>query len=98
MARRSNEYLSFLRRLRRLRLDAALSQSEVARRLEKPQSYVSKCESGERRVDVVELLAFARVYGVPLQAFVEERAYSAGATPLRRVAEKARAAPPRRRR
>jgi len=29
----------------------------------------SKCESGERRVDVVELMAFARIYGVPINFF-----------------------------
>jgi len=50
-------------------MEAALSQTEAARRLGKPQSFVSKCESGERRVDVVELLAFARVYGVAVTFF-----------------------------
>ncbi len=50
---------------------AGLSQTEAARRLGKPQSYVSKCESGERRVDVVELKAFARVYGLPVSFFSE---------------------------
>ena len=49
---------------------AGLSQEQVARRIGKPQSYVSKCESGERRVDVVELKAFAKLYGVPLAFFV----------------------------
>jgi hypothetical protein len=34
-----------------------------------PQSFLSKCESGERRVDFVELREFARVYGVPLKFF-----------------------------
>jgi transcriptional regulator with XRE-family HTH domain len=48
---------------------AGLTQTEAARRLGKPQSYVSKCESGERRVDVVELKALARIYGVPLKYF-----------------------------
>lgn len=64
MARRSSDYAAFLRGLRRARERAGLTQFETARRLGKPQSYVSKCESGERRVDIVELKAFARVYGV----------------------------------
>jgi hypothetical protein len=41
----------------------------VARKLARPQSFVSKCESGERRVDVVELQEFARLYGKPLSFF-----------------------------
>ena len=69
MARRTPEYESFLRRLRSARKSAALTQAEAARRLGKPQSYVSKCESGERRVDVVELRAIARAYGVPMSHF-----------------------------
>ncbi len=89
MARNSADYAAFLRRLRRARQDAGLSQSEVARRLGKPQSYVSKCESGERRVDVIELLAFGRIYGLSVNAFVEDRAYARELGPerLRRVAE-----------
>jgi thioredoxin-like negative regulator of GroEL len=41
---------------------AGLTQVEVAAKLRRPQSYVSKCESGERRVDVVELAGFAQLY------------------------------------
>jgi len=62
-------YDAFLKRLRQARRDAGLTQEEVARRLGKPQSYVSKCESGERRVDVVELAQFARVYEKSLDFF-----------------------------
>jgi len=46
------------------------TQAEAARQLGKPQSYVSKCESGERRVDVVELAEFARLYRKGLEFFV----------------------------
>ncbi len=42
----------------------------MANRLGYPQSYVSKCESGERRVDVIELAEFARLYGKPIEFFV----------------------------
>ena len=73
MDRRSHEYIEFRKRLKRARESAGLSQSEAARRLRRPQSFVSKCESGERRVDAVELRAFARVYGVPVSFFYEDR-------------------------
>jgi transcriptional regulator with XRE-family HTH domain len=63
-------YRQFLKQLRSAREGAGLLQVEVARRLRKPQSYVSKCESGERRVDVVELAAFAAVYRVPITYFL----------------------------
>jgi ribosome-binding protein aMBF1 (putative translation factor) len=39
---------------------AGLRQEDVARRLKRPQSYVSKIELGERRLDVVEYIEFAR--------------------------------------
>lgn len=40
---------------------AGLSQHELARRLGRPQSFVSKCESGERRVDIVEMIQIAKI-------------------------------------
>lgn len=69
-ATRRPEYRRFLTRLRAAREGAGLTQVEVAKRLGVPQSFVSKCESGERRVDVVELAAFARLYRRPLTFFL----------------------------
>jgi transcriptional regulator with XRE-family HTH domain len=63
-------YRLFLNRLREARQQASLTQVEVARKLRRPQSFVSKCESGERRVDAVELIEFARLYRKPLSFFV----------------------------
>ena len=45
-------------------------QMEVAKALRRPQSFVSKCESGERRVDVVELEEFAKLYRRSLSFFL----------------------------
>lgn len=70
MARRSAAYRLFLRRLREARLAAGLTQEQVAAKLRRPQSFVSKCESGERRVDVVELQGFAQLYKKDLEFFV----------------------------
>ncbi len=69
----SARYKEFLKRLRAARVDAGLTQIDVARALRKPQSYVSKCESGERRVDVIELERFAGVYNTPLSYFLPRR-------------------------
>lgn len=65
----SKDYQSFLEKLRKARSEANLTQVTAAKRLRKPQSYVSKCESGERRVDVVELKKLAKLYGKPLSFF-----------------------------
>jgi transcriptional regulator with XRE-family HTH domain len=67
---RSTDYRRFLQRLKAAREAAGLTQAQVAKRLGRPQSFVSKCESGERRVDVVELKAFAKVYAKGLDFFL----------------------------
>jgi transcriptional regulator with XRE-family HTH domain len=64
-----SRYQRFLEKLKRARQDAGLTQVEVATRLQGPQSFVSKCESGERRVDIVELQEFARLYEKPITFF-----------------------------
>lgn len=66
------EYKRFLQRLKAARKEADLTQAEVARRLGRHQSFVAKSEAGERRVDVVELARFARLYHKPLGYFVDE--------------------------
>lgn len=68
----SKKYKKFLQLLKAARLEAKLTQKAVAARLKVPQSYISKCESGERRVDIIELLEFARIYQKPLAYFVDE--------------------------
>lgn len=55
----SDAYATFLKVLVVSRREAGLTQIELAARLGKPQSFVSKIERGERRVDVVELCAIA---------------------------------------
>jgi len=75
----SPEYKVFLRLLIETREGAGLTQRALAKRLEKPQSYVSKSETGERRVDVVEVIAFCRAIGISWAEFavkVEEVIYS----------------------
>ncbi len=62
-------YESLVASLRRARLEAGLTQAEAAKRLGRSQSYISKCESGERRVDFVELVEFARAYGKSMSFF-----------------------------
>ena len=61
-----------LGRLRAAREAARLTQTQVAAKLGKPQSYVSKVENGERRIDPVELARFAAVYGQRVEWFLAE--------------------------
>ncbi len=62
-------YQNFLIKLRQAREEAGLTQAEAAQRMRKPQSFISKCESGTRRVDFVEVMMFAEIYGKPIDYF-----------------------------
>lgn len=66
----SRKYREFLARLRAAREAAGLTQVEVARRLKKLQSWVSKSETGERRMDPVELCELAKVLGADVWTFL----------------------------
>jgi ribosome-binding protein aMBF1 (putative translation factor) len=56
--------------LRRVRVDAGFTQTELAEKLQRPQSFVSKIESGERLLDILELKEICDVVGITLQEFV----------------------------
>jgi transcriptional regulator with XRE-family HTH domain len=71
-ATREPRYRLLLERLRNARLEAGLTQAEVARALARTQAFVSKCESGERRIDPIDLVDFARLYRKPLTFFLAD--------------------------
>lgn len=56
--------------LKKARENAGLSQEAAAHLLAKPQWFVSRCESGARRIDVLELVDFARIYGIDVTDFL----------------------------
>ena len=62
----------FRQALRDLRLASGLTQAEVADKLGKPQSYVSKLESGDRSLDYIETREFCVACGVNFERFVRQ--------------------------
>ena len=70
--RYSRKYARLLAALRQARKNADLTQTQVAKQFGAHASFVSKIESGERRIDVVELAQFCRLYGVKLADFLQE--------------------------
>lgn len=53
---------SLVKRLVEAREQAGLLQEEVAKKLGRTQSYVSKLESGQRRIDIVQIKELAKLY------------------------------------
>lgn len=68
----SKEHKFLVEQLKKARIKAGLDQIKIAEILGKTQSYISKIESGQRRIDVVQLKEFARVYKKPLNYFIKE--------------------------
>ena len=62
----------FLELLIKARKDAGVTQEQLARHLNRPQSFVSKCENGERRLAVIELLQFLQSIGVEPIGFISK--------------------------
>jgi len=69
---RRRRYKFFQKALIDARQAQGLTQTEVAQRLGKPQSYVSKYESGERRLDVVEFLEICAAVNIEPQIILQE--------------------------
>lgn len=66
------DYQLLLTVLRAVRQRQRVTQIELAKRLGNTQTFVSKCERGERRIDVVELVEFAEALDVsPVEIFTE---------------------------
>lgn len=65
----SRDYSLFLEHLKDARKKAGLTQEKLAELLGETQSFVSKCERGERRLDIVEVRAFCNALGVPFHSF-----------------------------
>ena len=68
----SPRYDAFLAALKEARQKAGLSQREAAQKMDRSQSYIAQSETGERRVDVIELLVFLDAYGVRPEGFVKK--------------------------
>jgi len=67
----SKDYRNVIEKLKKARLDAGLKQEDVALKLKKPQSYISKIERVERRVDIAELKELAKIYKKDINYFVK---------------------------
>jgi transcriptional regulator with XRE-family HTH domain len=66
----TKEYAYFVGKLRKARLEAGLTQVQVAGKLGRPQSHISNVESGQQRIDIVELKRFAKIYGKNINYFL----------------------------
>ncbi len=62
--------ISFMKLMYEARKESGLTQNQVARLLHKNQSYISKYENGERRLDVLEFLELAHVMGFNPSEFI----------------------------
>jgi transcriptional regulator with XRE-family HTH domain len=69
------EYQILLRQLRAARKAASLTQVQLAKRLKRTQGYVNKIETGERRMDIVQLMDFCNAIEVDFVDFI--RLYNA---------------------
>jgi len=68
----SRDYKLFLAALIKARKARGITQVDLAKRIGETQSFVSKCERGERRLDIIEVRAFCQAMGMKLAVFAGE--------------------------
>ena len=66
----TKQHKKVAKRLERTRIEIGYTQKEVAEKLKKSQSYVSKVEAGQQRIDIIELSLFAKLYKKSINYFI----------------------------
>jgi transcriptional regulator with XRE-family HTH domain len=67
----TKEHKTIVEKLKKARQEAGLDQIDVAKKLGRSQSYLSKIESGQRKIDVVQLKKFAKLYKKDINYFLK---------------------------
>lgn len=67
----TKDHKYIVEQLKKARKEACLEQAEVAKLLGKTQSHVSKVEAGQRRIDIVALKEFTRIYKKSIDYFLK---------------------------
>ena len=67
----SKDHQYIVEQLKKARKEAGLEQTEVAKLLGKTQSHISKVEAGQRRIDIVSLKEFAKLYDKDINYFIK---------------------------
>lgn len=67
----SKDHKYIVEQLKKARQEAGLEQTKVAKLLGKTQSHVSKVEAGQRRIDIIALKEFARIYKKDINFFLK---------------------------
>ncbi len=67
----TKEYKRLVQKFKQARVDSGLDQNQVAEKLKRTQSYISKIESGQIRVDIIQLKQLAKIYKKSLDFFVK---------------------------
>ncbi len=67
----SKNHLFLIKQLKKAREESGLSQGDVAEIFGKTQSYISKAESGQRKIDVIQLNEFAKIYKKDINFFIK---------------------------
>ncbi|MEZ5942492.1 MAG: helix-turn-helix transcriptional regulator [Planctomycetaceae bacterium] len=80
----TTEYQTVLELLKELRHEAGISQVELADQLQQSQSFVSKYERGDRRLDIVQVRTICQQLGTTLSVFVENLENRLASTTRRR--------------
>jgi transcriptional regulator with XRE-family HTH domain len=76
----SPSYKTAIGALVEARREAGQTQREVAAALKKPASFIAKIETGERRLDIVEFIALARVFGLDPSRLISQLSDQIGDT------------------
>lgn len=65
------DYLTLRKALRKMRKNNDLTQTELAEKLDKPQSFVAKYENGDRNLDLLEIIKICDACDTPTEKFIK---------------------------